>query len=85
MKSGLYSMSPNGISAKQVCKVVHLYGDKCFNLIRVWGIQICRDTSSPSPLVATIGILKIAADISGAPGLTTKMRSQKSALAEARQ
>ena len=46
-----------------VCKIAQLYDFGCFNLIWVWGIQICRDTSCPSPLVAATGDLKMAADI----------------------
>ncbi len=51
------------LAAEEVCKIVHLHNNGCFNLIWVWGIQICRDINSPSPLAAAIDDLKMAADM----------------------
>ena len=48
------SRSYKSLAAEEVCKIVHLHNNGCFNLIWVWGIQICRDINSPSPLVAII-------------------------------
>ncbi len=63
------------MSAEEVCKIVQLYDVGCFNIIKVWGVQICRDTSCSGPLVVAIGILKMAADIFFKPNVNNSIAS----------
>ena len=56
------SKSFNSMIAEGFCKIAQLYDFRCFNLIWVWGIWICRETSDSGPLVAVICILKMAAN-----------------------